>query len=747
MARPVHRVIVRSNFAAALLAAVLLPGIGVAQGTARPPAAAARRVTATETRLPIVIDGVLDEAAWRSASPASGFVQSEPNTGGAATEATEVRVLFDATTLYIGAYLHDSDPHGVVVNDIRKDFVDGEQDTFEVIVDTFHDRQNGYAFITNVEGARADRQIANEGREINMSWDAVWTVKTTRVADGWVVEMAIPFHTLRYDFVAAPTWGINFSRRIRRKNELDFWSPIPREYTLARVSMAGELDGISHEGASRDLRIKPYVAGRTVRATGGASFENTVAAGVDFKYGVTQGLRLDVTVNPDFAQVEADEQQVNLTQFSQFFPEKREFFLENSGIFYVGDAARNNRVALAPTPDEDLLLFFSRRVGLTGTGRPIDIPIGLRLTGQAAGWTIGALAMNTKPAFGTSGNNYGVLRVRRNIEKGTDVGFVVMMRQSTDGPTSWNQVFGVDGNIRFFDKLDWNSYLIGTRTPNVQSGQYAARTTLNYEGQFFHGKGGVMEIGAGFADDLGYYRRTDVRKWILETGIRPRPEWGRQMGVREFHPHVTWAYYENLAGDMIGKTLHTGLTAFLNDGGLVELSVNPRFERILTPFAINPSVGAIPAATYAWDEWMLIGQTDLSRPVALVYTFIQGGLWSGTQSTQQLSIVAHPSFRMGATVGISRTAATLAAPSAAFEALLWTARVNYSFTTNMFLDALTQFDPNQRVFNANVRFNVIHHPLSDVFIVFNEQHIDTPGAPPQTPGRSVILKVTQMLAF
>ena len=709
--------------------------------------ATTRRITARETRLPIAIDGVLDEPAWRDATPATGFVQSEPNTGAPASEATEVRVLHDATTLYIGAYLHDSDPRGLVVNDIRKDFVDGEQDTFEVIVDTFHDRQNGYAFLTNVEGARADRQVANEGREINASWDGVWTVKTRRVADGWVVEMAIPFNTLRYDFAAAPSWGINFSRRIRRKNEVDFWAPIPREYSLARVSMAGQLDGVVHEGASRDLRIKPYVAGRTVRASGGAGFENTAAAGVDFKYGVTQGLRLDVTVNPDFAQVEADEQQVNLTQFSQFFPEKREFFLENSGIFYVGDAARNNRVALSPTPDEDLLLFFSRRIGLTAAGQAIDIPIGVRLSGQAAGFTIGALAMNTRATLGTSANNYGVLRIRRNIAKGSDVGFVVMGRQATDSTDSWNRVFGVDGNIRFFSKLDWNSYLIGTRTPGIASGQYAARTTVNYEGQYFHGKTGVMQIGAGFADDLGYFRRTNVRKWILETGLRPRPDWARNIGVRELHPHVVWSYYENLQGEMIGKTLHTGFTAFLSNGGFVELSANPHFERLTAPFAINPSIAPIPAGNYAWTDWMLTGQTDFSRPLALSYSVIEGGLWSGTQSTQHLALVVRPSFRMGATVGVSHTAATLQLPAARFEALLWTARVNYSFTTNMFLDALTQFDPRQHVFNANVRFNVIHHPLSDVFVVFNEQQVDVPGAPPVAPGRSVILKVTQMLSF
>ena len=227
-----------------------------------PTSSTTRTIAAYPVQDAIAVDGHLDENEWRDAPLANEFVQSEPHTGNAGTEKTEVRVLFDAERLYIGAYLHDSDPDRLIVNDLRKDFAEDQQDDFEVILDTFHDRTNGYVFITNVEGARSDRQVANEGREVNASWDGMWTVKTNRVPDGWVVEMAIPFKTLRFDFAAAPKWGINFARRIRRKNEIDFWSPVPRAFGLARVSLAGELTGISHDGTSRDLRVKPYGATR-----------------------------------------------------------------------------------------------------------------------------------------------------------------------------------------------------------------------------------------------------------------------------------------------------------------------------------------------------------------------------------------------------------------------------------------------------------------------------------------------------
>ena len=710
------------------------------------PVAAARRLIARRTTGPITLDGVLDEPAWATADRAGDFVQSEPMTGAPATEATEVRILHDETTLYIGATMHDREAAKIIVNEIRKDFTDGEQDDFAVLIDTFHDRQNGFVFITNAEGARADRQVANEGRETNTSWDAIWSVRTHRTADGWTVEMSIPFRALRYDLTTAPTWGINFSRRIRRRNEIDFWSPVSREFNLARVSLAGTLDSLGITGASRDLRVKPYVAARTVRGLGGASYTSSADVGADVKYGITQGLTLDATVNPDFAQVEADEQQVNLTQFSLFFPEKREFFLENSGIFYVGDAARSNRVTLVPTPDEDLLLFFSRRIGLEKGGLPIGIPGGLRLTGQTAGFTIGALSMNTDRGANTASNNFSVVRFRRNIGGGTDFGVIGMSRQSLDSSsTSWNRVVGADANIRFFGRLDWNSYLIGTRSPGVATGQYAWRTSFNYESAFFHGKAGALEIGSGFADDLGFFRRTDVRKYLVDVGIRPRPEWARALGIREMHPHIVWNYYENTQGLVVGKNLHSGYTFFLSNGGFAELSVNPKFERITAPFTINPSAGAIPAGSYAWDEYQLRGSTDASQLIAVEYTFIAGGLWSGTQRTQQVAVTVRPGYHLSARLGVSHTEAILDLPKASFEALLWTTRMNYSFTTNVFLDALAQYDPRQHLFNANVRFNIIHHPLSDLFIVLNEQRITSPIAP--ATGRSLAVKVTQMVSF
>ena len=696
----------------------------------------------------IRIDGVLDDPIWRDAHPVAGFVQSEPSEGQPASEPTEVRVAYDSRNLYVAAYLHDREPGRLVVNDIKKDFKEEDQDDFEILLDTFDDRQNGYVFITNPAGAKADRQVANEGREVNTSWDAAWTVKTKVVADGWIAEFAIPFRSLRFDPAAGHRWGINFSRRIRRRNEITFWAPVPRAYNLTRVSLAGTLEGLTFQNAGRNIRIKPYLAGRTVRETGGIGFNQTADLGLDVKAGIGAGLIVDATVNPDFAQVEADEQQVNLTQFSQFFPEKREFFLENSGIFYVGDAARNNRVTTTPTPDEDLLLFFSRRVGLDRNGRTISIPAGLRLTGKTGGFTVGALSMQTKATLGSRATNYGVFRLRRNLGGGTDIGMTFLNRQATDTSGDYNRVFGGDANIRFFHKLDWNSYLVGTDAPGNARGQYAWRTSLNYESNFFHGKAGILQIGEGFRDDLGYYRRTAARKYLFDIGLRPRPQWARRHGIREMHPHIVWNFYENLAGQSIAYNMHTGYTFFMSNGAFFELSWNPNRQVIATPFEISHEVSPIPAGRYDWNEYQFYGSTDPSRAVSGSLRAITGGLWSGRQKTINLSVTVRPNYRFRAIGGVVRTAADLDQPAGRhFTATLYTMRANYSFTTNMFLDALGQYDPDRHLLNANVRFNLIHHPLSDLFVVFNEQRISVPGDPYVAPGRSVIVKFTQMLGF
>ncbi len=706
-------------------------------------------VLAAPAPQPIIVDGLLDDPAWAAAEPVGNFVQAEPDEGRPASEPTVVRVAYGGGYLYIGAYCYD-DPAGLVVTDIRKDFQREAQDGFEVILDTFGDRRNGYVFATNPAGARADEQITNEGRDINTSWDAPWIVRTRQVADGWTVEMAIPVQSLRFREDGGP-WGINFSRRIRRRNEVTYWAPIPRAYTLARLSLAGNLAGLNLGSRSRDLRATPYVAAQTVRETGGPAFDQRADAGLDLKYGLTRGLTLDLTVNPDFAQSEADEQQVNLTQFSQFFPEKRDFFLENAGMFYLGDTPRNRRIAATPNVDEDLLLFFSRRMGLSPTGRRIGIDAGMRLTGQAGGFQLGALGLRTRNLDSTiPGSDYTVIRLRRNVLANSDVGAIFMMRSTVDDRSNYNRVYGVDANIRLPGRVDWSSYLVNSETPGLGGPRYAWFSSLNREANFVHTKGGVLSIGENFRDDLGFLRRTGVMKWLLDTGIRPRFASLRQVGIREMHPHVVWDYYTDHSLHRVAKQFHNGYTLFFNNGGYSEVSVNLKAQLLENPFTLDPHLSPLAANYYQWTEYQLRFTSDESRAVSVGLTGITGGLWDGTQRTLNGSITLKPSYHFRASLGLQRTSGRL--PEGDFVRAIWTGRANYSFTTNMFVDALAQYDAEQNRLNLNVRFNFLHHPLSNLYVVWNEQRFTTdfplgyPTGRP-VPGRSVVVKLTQMLRW
>ncbi len=740
-----------SLFAAAAIAAQA-PGAVAQQHSVRRERDTRPELRAVRATGAIRLDGVLDDDSWSKAPLATDFVQAEPLSGQPASQATDVRVVYDQDFLYIGAFLHDADLSLAVVNDIRKDFTEEEQDDFEVLLDTFGDRRNGYVFSTNIEGARHDRQVALEGREVNRSWDAVWDVRTHKQAGGWSVEMRIPFRALRFSRATDAVWGINFSRHIRRANEVSFWAPVPRAFTLNRVSLAGTLVGLETGQAGRDLRIKPYISDNAVRALGTTSVPsptmgNSIAVGADIKAAITPGLTMDLTVNPDFGQVEADEQQVNLTQFSQFFPEKRDFFLENSGIFYVGDAARRS-ASNVPTPDEDNLLFFSRRIGLTAGGGAIPILGGVRLTGKLTERTrLGVLSVQDRASAGDPASNASVIRFRQNLGRvGNDLGFFAMQNVHTSGPSYTNRIIGVDKNLRLFGNLDWNSYVAKTSTPGKASGEYAWRSTVNWEGVFFHGKTGVMELGPGFQNDLGYYRRVGARKYLLETGLRPRSPWLRAHGVRELHPHIGWAYINDLSGYMLSKSLHSGMSVFFNNGGVFEWSANPNFNKLTAPFRPNAKMAApIAAGGYNWNENWLLFTSDQSRLFSVDTKYVYGGLYDGTQKTVAASLQFRPSYRFKAKVGLQRTAATLNNPNLRFVNTLSTLRTSYSFTTNMFVDALSQYDAVSRQFNANVRFNLIHHPLSDLFIVYNDQRILTPDAP--VAGRGVIVKVTQMMSF
>ena len=728
----------------ALLVLLLIAGTPALAQTSTPIQNGRKQMTAVRTSTPMVIDGTLDEEAWQRAQPATEFIQADPLEGQPASEVTEARIAYDDDYLYIGAICRDSQARGIVINDIRKDFKGGDQDTFEVLLDTFSDRRNGFVFSTNSAGAKSDTQIANEGRDINTNWDAVWWVQAHRTADGWTAEFRIPFKTLRFEGGDGKTWGINFARRIRRKTEVSYWSPVSRAFTISRASSEGDLTGLPALKSGRNLRIKPFLATGAVRGVGHNSFDGDLSAGVDVKVGVTPSLTFDATANPDFAQAEADEQQVNLTQFSLFFPEKREFFLENNGIFYVGDIPRNKRASsrFSP-PEEDVLLFFSRRIGLTDSGEQVPLYGGARLTGRAGAYGLGFMTMQSEESDFGAGNNYSVARVRRDILKSSDIGAIVLSRQSAASSDDFNRVAGFDANFRFFKNLSINSFAARSDSPRVTKNQNAGKLAIGWEDSLKRMGASIMTIGEGFKDDMGFVRRTGVTRQFYDIAFLPQPAALRKRGIRQLQPHARAFIYDDPNGTLVSKTVHVANQTTFNDGSFTEYAFEPREEAISKPFNIAPGV-AIPVGRYDWHQHILLFEGDHSKALSgsIRYTF--GGFWSGTQKTTQLSMLYRPNYRLVFDLGLQVSDIALQVPAKSFTTTLVTLRSGYSFSTNMFLDTLLQYRTDLKQFAANVRFNLIHRPLSDFFIVYNEsQLVDSV----QTAGRGVVVKYTQMFSF
>ncbi len=692
----------------------------------------------------ITIDGVLDEAVWRLAAPATDFIQADPLEGQPATEATEVRVAFDADYLYIAAHCRDSDPSGIVVNEIRKDFVGRDQDVFEVLLDTFADRRNGFVFATNAAGAKSDTQVANEGRDVNPNWDAVWWVQARRGPDGWTAEFRIPFKTLRFEAGDGHVWGINFSRRVRRKNEVSYWSPVSRAYSIYRASADGDLTGLGALRRGRNLRVKPFLVGGAIRGVGEADVDGDLSAGVDVKVGLTPSLTLDLTVNPDFAQAEADEQQVNLTQFSLFYPEKREFFLENSGIFYFGDIPRNQRqVSRFRPPEEDLLLFFSRRIGLSSTGEQLPLYGGARLTGRAGAFGVGVMTMQSEAVGDAPGNNYTVLRVRRDLFSSSDIGAIVLSRQPSGDSNDFNRVGGVDANFRFFESLSLNGFAARSEAPGVTTNQNAAKASIGWEDSRKRLQASIMTIGEGFKDDLGFVRRVGVTRQFYDWASFWQPESLRTRGIRQLQPHARIFNYTDPNGDVVSRTGHVANQITWNNGSYFEYAFEPRVEAISTPFTIHPGV-IIPPGRYDWNQHLLLFEGDHSRALSGTIRATVGDFWSGTQKTTQVSVLYRPNYRLVFDLGLQVSDIRLHEPDAAFTTTLVNLRSGYSFNTHMFLDSLLQYRTDIKQFSANVRFNLIHRPLSDFFIVYNESQY---GDSARTAGRGVVVKYTQMFTF
>jgi hypothetical protein len=697
-----------------------------------------RRLMAVRAAGPITLDGMPDEAAWNDAPVATNFLQNDPREGEPATFDTEVRILYDDDALYFGVFAKDDEPGRIIVSDMRKDFDTNNSDGFGIVVDTFHDTRNGYTFAINPAGAKYDAQMVNEGRERNPDWDGIWDVATQMAETGWYAEIRIPFRTLKFENSDVQTWGLNFERKLRRANEDSYWSPLPRIYDLDRVSMAGTVEGLRGLRPGMNLRFKPYAA-TTSNTFQGTRTTGEFDAGLDVKYGVTTGLVWDFTVNTDFSQVEVDEQQINLTRFSLFFPEKRDFFLENSGIFQFGAQVQGGA-----NRQNEMRLFFSRRIGLSDGGEPIPLLAGTRLTGRQGAYSLGVLNIQQREHESTPAANVTALRLRRDVLAQSDIGAVLLSREEA-GP-HYNRVAGVDANFRF-GYLSLNGYVAKTfspETPAATSGNaYSTRAGIDYEDRQWRVQVGHGSIGERFNDELGFAPRLGVHNIDAWFGRRVRPA-AVSAWLRQMQPHWEFDMFTRQHdGSLDSRFVGYHWNFNFEDGSNAEIGVNQYAEDVQLPFTINRATGTqVNPGRYDYPEYFGFWRTNESALVSFNTRYAVGTFYDGYRR----NLTFGPSIRLNenfnASVNLQLNDIELS--TGAFVSKLVTTRVNYNFNTKMFFNALVQYNSDNQQWTSNLRFNIIHRPLSDFFLVYNERRDERTG---QMLSRAVIAKMTYLMAF
>ena len=700
-------------------------------------------MTAVRATDEIVLDGRLDEPAWNLASPVTEFFTLRPRPGELSKERTEVRIVYDDDNLYVGFVSFDSDPTDNVVV-LREDFTSRETDGVSMVIDSLHDRRSAYQFGTNPAGAKRESHITNNG-QYNNDWDSVWDVKVSVNDESWIAEFAIPFKTLRFSQSPTQEWGINLNRFVVRTNEQSFWSPIPVRYGMSRISQAGTLRGLEGIRQGRNLKVKPFaIAGIT--EIGGQDSPNQTTkdydGGVDLKYSITPSLTLDATYRTDFAQVEVDQQQVNLTRFNLFFPEKRDFFLENAGTFNFGDSFGNfgGRGNLVP--------FFSRTIGLSG-GTPIPIVGGARVSGQVGQYDVGFLTMKTErfsdDARRIPSNNYLVGRVKRNFSTSSWIGSIVTNRDSTEAG-DYNRVYGADAHFQFYERLEFDSYLLRSNTPGKSGKDQARKFAAAWRDDELVVGAEYYAVQTNFNPEMGFIRRRDMSQYSGNFSWRPLLTGSRTLRNLLFGTNVD--YYEGGNGDVETRT--QGINAgfeFLN-GASGNFSVNENFERLVNPFLIrsrgrgHSSDLEIDAGDYRYREYSLRFNSSQIGKITGNANVTLGEFWNGDRKSYGAALGLRPNYHMNINLDYRHNRVSL--PNGSFKTTLVGARLLYGFSPRVFLNSFVQYNADTHQVSSNIRFNFIHRPRSDLYIVYNDRRDTRSG---QLVERTLTVKLTNLFSF
>lgn len=665
------------------------------------------------------IDGYLTDGIWQQAQPAGGFLQSSPKENVPHSQRTEFRVIYDDDALYIGVWCFDTGVKDLVALTMERDESVRFEDNIYISLDTFLDRRNGYVFSINPNGARRDGAVSNNGYGGD-EWDGAWSART-RVQDwGWSVELAIPLKTLSFD-EKKDTWGFNISRNIGRFGEHGRWANSRTSVKYYHMSESGNLTGLNGLKQGLGLDVNPYVIGKYHKNYEKDDSDLIGDAGIDIRYRLTPSLTALASVNTDFAETEIDRRQVNLTRYPLFFPEKRQFFLEDSGIFAFGGAESASRRS-SSSGGQLLMPFFSRRVGLNRRGEIMPIHFAGKITGRIKDYNLGVLDAVVDGVDGP--RNVFVGRLSKNLFEQSSVGFLTTIGDSNS--EIMNAVGGVDFQYRSSNLFGGktfisNLYTLGTHTED-QSGLESA---WGIEAKLFDRNldlsVSVTEIGDEFNPTMGYVRRRGVRRYQFEADIIP------------YYDSVSWirnsrhGYEIEVNTDLGNNVVDTDqsfalASIYFESQDSIGLKVHHLTDRPDENFYIADG-SVIPAGDYDWWEARLYSYIGLNRPLAIFPKYKVGGFYDGTSQTFGVEMRYTPwqNLKIGGEYSITYIDWDLLEDS---KIDMLSGNVKYSFTPEMSVSNLVQYDNVSESLGVNSRFQWEYRPGSKFFVVVNQGYVD-----------------------
>src|SRR3989440_1540565 len=685
------------------------------------------------------LDGTLNDPLWQSAKPITEFRQREPHEGELPIEKSEVRILYTRHAVYFGIHCYDSEPSRIIATELRPDVSQDLDDHFEILIDSNHNRRGAYVFEVNPLGTQNDGLIVEEqgdtnGGDFDRGWDGVWTSEARIAPDGWTATIEIPFTTLNFTHSSDVAWGLNLNRLIRRKNEEDLWSAYRRTFGITKVSEAGELWGIKDIGSGRLFIVKPYGLARYDKQTGeNPKFPFT--GGVDIKYGLTSNLVLNLTGNTDFADAEVDLQPFNLTPFKVFIPEKRQFFLENAGIFNFDIGEQDQ-------------LFFSRQIGIDPiTGQQVPINGGAKLTGTFGRLEVGLMDVDTRSSGPNPYANYAVARVKESLWAGSYIGVMGADKRSGNIQDSFNQTGGVDTRLIFYKDWFVDAHMAETRSPGGPSGASDVGASLSYRSNWLDGIVERRKIGPNFNPEVGFIERVDSNETYGNLTFKVRP---KISGVRELQFEGFLLHAPDTRNEVSTQEWQGTFRAEFNNGAYTDDDIADVFtQRITTPFHIYKNV-FIPNGLYHFTRHQLTYGSGQDRKFTCNFFERFGGYYGGTLNEFRIRANYRPTAKFSIAASETWDRFRLPLPNGNFSVVLASLQRNYSFNRFLTFTSLVQMDTsNAQAVSANLRLRYNYRPDSDLYVIYNvgtQFASIAPSNPPQVRETRFAIKWTYSFA-